>query len=256
MSIQNLNTISSFTTVSGATDNNSIFNEVAPSIELQSSNFIHTPLSKIDNEVYQFYLRMVDVDDTKFKILLGNSNTGSGQSIEIEFNSSEKLISLVNTSGLDISNDSVIIQRNIRDFLNFTNDKWYKIQIEIQSDKIRCFFDKILCFEFELSLSGLEFGFVNMAGSSNVYVSDLKIYVDQIVYGNVNINGANNENGRVVLYNQSTYEIVKYTEVDSNGEYFIFIEDDPLNSNKYFIYGFIENRTNIQPRGVLNITLS
>lgn len=256
MSITRFDAIADFDTISGATEDPATFNELAPGFLVEAGEHVLHDNSRIHNEVFKFHMRCADADDTSFKFMVGVNSSGVGQALQFDYDATNLYVRLVTASGIDVAYDTAEATMDLTNMLMVANDQFIPIQIEIQDNKIRCRVKNIIVAEYKsFQPTGTYFGFANLTGSANVYVSDLYWYNDQIVYGNVNLNGAANADGIVVLYNQSTYDVVEYRHTDNDGEYFIFIDDDPANLNKYFMYGFVEGQTSIQPRGVSNITL-
>lgn len=256
MAITHFDEIADFGTVSGVTEDVSVFYDQSPGFLAKAGEYVLEDNGRCINEVFKFWMRLTDVDDTSFKFMVGANSSGVGQYVQFDFDVTNMYVRLVTASGFDVAYDTAEATIDIKNMIALADNDWVPVQIEIQDNKIRCRFRNIICFEYKsFSPVGNYFGFCNLSGSADVHVSDLYWYTDQIVYGNVNLNGVADGRGIVVLYNQSTFEVVEYRHTDNDGEYYIFIDDDPINLNKYFMYGFIDGETNIQPRGVSNITL-
>ena len=249
MTITRFDAIADFDTVSGATD-------AAPGFLLEGSEHILHDNARIHNEVFKFDMQCANITNTKFKFMVGVNSLGIGQALEFDYDGATLYIRLVTSNGIDVDHMTAEATMDLTNMLVLVNGQSIPIRVEIQDNKIRCRVKNIIVAEYKsFSPNGNYFGFANRLNSSNVIITNLIQYSDQIVYGNVNLNGAANADGIVVLYNQNTYEVVEYHYTDGDGEYFIFIDDDPIYQNKYFMYGFIEGQTSIQPRGVSNITL-
>lgn len=257
MSIELINNIGYYTTVTGVTNSNEAIHTISPALKFTVDSHVLTDQSRMNNEVYKFHLRSENIDATNFKIIVGCDGSNVGPAIELDFTATSKIIRLVNQTALD-TNGATIAEKDITTLFDFSNatSQFIECRVEISKNKIRFYYAGRLCIDStQLVPMGTQFGFLNSPASSIVYVSDPYYYFDQILYGNVNLNGAPNSKGKVILYNQATYQVVSVTHCDSNGDYMIFVDDDPVNGNKYFLYGFIEDYTASQPRGVSNITL-
>ena len=256
MTITAITTVADFSTISGVIDTNTTYHTVAPSLSLPVGTYTLTDLGRINNEVFKFHLRLNDTDSTSFKIMLGCDNAGIGRAIQFDFSSTQKFVRLVNASGFDVAYDSVIEEKDIQSFFVDTAGLYVACRVEISNNKLRFYYGERLMLEtIILTTVGTYWGFCNLTSSTQLYVSDTFVVQDQILFGNVNLNGAADEDGNVIVYNQSTYEVYEYTECDANGEYMVFLDDDPVNQNKYFLYGYVLGIGTVQPRGVSNITL-
>lgn len=256
MAITHFDELADFGTVSGVTEDAGVFYDDGPGFLAEAGEYVLEDNGRCINEVFKFWMRLTDADATSFKFMVGANSSGVGQYVQFDFDATNMYVRLVTASGFDVAYDTAEATIDIKNMIVLSDIDWVPVQIEIQDNKIRCQVRNIVCFEYKsFSPVGNYFGFCNLTGSADVHISDLYWYTDQIVYGNVNLNGVADSNGIVVLYNQSTFDVVEYRHTDSDGEYYIFIDDDPANLNKYFMYGFIDGETNIQPRGVSNITL-
>lgn len=256
MTIQSINDVAQFSTNSGVVNSSEAFHEIAPAFKYAGGTFIYNDIGKFNNEAFKFYIRMDDVNSTTFKIMLGCDSNGAGQAIQFDFSSTNKWVRFVNTSGWDVLYDSVVVEKEISNLFRTPNSYFIECKVIVSNNKIRFYYNGMLLIDSTLfSPTSTYWGFCNRSGSSQVWTSDMFYVYDQILYGNVNLNGAADGRGIVVVYNQATYEVVSYTHCDDNGEYMVFLDDDPANVNKYFLYGFIPGVGTVQPRGVSNITL-
>jgi len=136
------------------------------------------------------------------------------------------------------------------------NDAWYPFKIIIANDILKVFFNGIMCIETSAyapngnwwALSGIDTG-------TDVFFSDVYYFESQVFFGNVNVNGVPDADGRAVLFNQDTPKMLQNGFSNVNGDYAILIEDDPASGNKYFLLGYVDDRHDVQPRGIGNITL-
>lgn len=256
MAIEAITSINHFDSVVGVVDSMESYHIVSPSLKFAPATSVIKEINRMHNEVFKFHIRMDDVELTKFKIMLGCDAAGVGRAIQFDFDANNKMVRYVNQSGIDVAYDSVIKEKDITNISLLNNAEYVECKVVISINKVQLFFQNRLCMEVtNFTTVGTNWGFCNLTGSSIVYLSDLYYIYDQILYGNVNLNGAPDSRGIVSLYNQATYELVKRVICDMNGEYMIFIDDDPANFNKYFLYGYVDGLTNLQPRGVSNITL-
>lgn len=258
MTIESITSVSSFDTSTGVAESNETYHTVLPSFKFLAGTHVITNAGRFHNEVFKFHLRMDDVNATNFKIMLGCDATGIGRAIQFDFNATNKWVRLVNASGIDVTYDSVISEKDLMPLFNFdsASGMFIECKVIISKNKLQFYYGNRLCVDtVQFTTVGNNWGFCNLTGSSQVWISDLSYIYDQILYGNVNLNGAPDDEGVVIVYNQSTYEVVEYTTCDTNGEYMVFLDDDPANVNKYFLYGFVNGVNGVQPRGVSNITL-
>ncbi len=248
--------VADFDTNSGVVNTNTAFHSIAPSFAYDAGDYVITDIGRFNNEAFKFYMRMDDVTATNFKIMLGCNAVGNGRAIQFDFSSTQKWVRLVTTSGIDQAFDTVLQETDIHSKRIINNDFFVEIKVIISNNKIKVYYQGLLVIDYQnFTIVGNNWGFANLTGSSLVYTSDMFYVYDQIIYGNVNLNGAPDSRGVVIMYNQSTYDVVEYTVCDPNGEYMIFIDDQPENFNKYFIYGFVNGVGTVQPRGVSNITI-
>lgn len=255
MTINAITDVADFTNV-GVENSTEAFHTISPSFKYGAADSVIQDISRFHNEVFKFHLRMDDVNATSFKIMLGCDASGTGRAIQFDFSTNNKWIRLVNTTGIDTAYASVVQEKDIEPLMIHTSGSFVECRVEISNNKLRFFFNNLIVLDTTLLTTvGTHWGFCNLTGSSQVWTSDMFHVFDQILFGNVNLNGAPDEDGVVIVYNQSTYAVVNYTRCDANGEYMVFIDDDPVNVNKYFLYGFITGLGTVQPRGVSNITL-
>lgn len=247
--------VADFTNV-GVVNSNEAYHTVAPAFKYAAATSVIKDISRFNNEAFKFHLRMDDVNSTSFKIMLGCDASGNGRAIQFDFSTNNKWIRLVNTTGIDAAYASVIAEKDIQNLMIHSSGSFIECRVEISNNKLRFMFNNLIVIDVTtFSTVGTHWGFCNLTGSSQVWTSDMFHVYDQILFGNVNLNGAPDANGIVIVYNQQTYAVVNYTRCDANGEYMVFIDDDPANANKYFLYGFITGLGTVQPRGVSNITL-
>jgi len=256
MSISNINTIAYFDTVTGVVDDGTNFHTVPGSLDFAVATNCVKDITRFNNEAFTFYIRMEDVTNTSFQVLLGGNNAWTGKAVRFDFSASNKWIRLADVNLADGALVTVLTEKDIHERFIFTNSVYIKVEIIISNDVVKVKYNNAPVLEYgAFSLIGNNWGFSNQTASAQVRVSDLYHYQDQIFWGNVNINGAPNAAGEVWLYNQSTYKVVDNQYCNAAGEYLIFLEDDPANLNKYFMYGYVPGSGNSQPRGVCNITL-
>jgi len=254
--IKHITNISQFDVNNGVDHSYTQFNTTSPSFMLDPATWWLKDNEQFHNEALKVHIRMDDVESTNFKIMFGCTSAGAGRALQFDFSATNKWVRLVNTSGIDQVYDSVIEEVDMHSRRPFTDALFVSLKIIISNNKLKCWFGNYFLFDIEtFSISGTYWGACNLTGSTRVYTGDVTAYSDQVLWGNVNLNGEPDDLGQVIVYNQDTYQVIDYTYCDSNGEYMVFLDDDPADMNKYFLYGFIPGIVYVQPRGVSNITL-
>ena len=254
MTINAITSISQFTNV-GVVDSNEAVHTITPALKFAVATSVINDITTLTNDAFKFHLRMDTVTATSFKLMIGCNATGTGYALQFDFSASNKWIRLVTTSGINQAYDTVVQEVDMHNRLNFTDAQFIPCVVKLVDNKIQLVYNGFIAIDSAWSPTETHWGFCNLTASSLVYVSDIFHVNNQILFGNVNLDGAPDNRGIVMLYAQSTYDIVEVVETDTNGEYMIFIDDDPANLNKYFLYGYIKGLGTVQPRGVSNITL-
>lgn len=212
--------------------------------------YIMKDITRNHNESFTSYFKTLDTINFKLQILFGCNNVGDGFAFSIE----QGLIKLVTTSLFVQS--SVIISKDISNIVTFINDQYYPVTVLIVHDKIQIFLNNLLLIEYVGFVAVADnYGYHLNGGTSNVYVSDTIYYDDQIIWGNINLNGQNNEDGIALLFSQLSIEFLTDSRCDENGNWMIFIEEDPVQQNKHILIGEITSKEYLQPKGISNITL-
>jgi hypothetical protein len=251
------NRLTDYSINNGVTENTTIFKYESPSFELTSGSYIIKDLNRMYNEAITCWLSSSDFTNSKFQILIGCDNAGNGVALRFDMSSSQFFIRLVYISSFgNPTYDSVIIERDLFNILNLVNNTFYKISLYLSQDKVGVLFDDVDVFEISnVTFTGNYFGFSGIDTPTSIFVSDIYYYSDSVFYGNVNLNGVPDDSGNVLMLNQQTYSMVNLDRCDVDGNWMIFLEDDPINFNKYVLIGYISDRPDLQPRGVGNITL-
>lgn len=256
MAIVQANSISYYDTNSGVTDDNVTYKSMSPSMSMAAGTYVLKDLTRFNNEVFKFYVRFSDVTNTHFKLMIGIDNMGTGRAVHFDFSSTDAWVRLVNTSGLDQTYDTVITEHNLYNRMTMVNDQFVECRAEIVNGNFQFYFNGMRVLQSTAFTANANyFGFCNLTTGTQVYVSDVEYIYDQIIWGNVNLDGNPQAEGIVGCYKQSTLELYKYIRCLTNGAYMIFIDDDPVNANKYFIYGYVKDQGIVQPRGISNITI-
>lgn len=256
MTIEAITDVAQFDTVVAATNIESKFHTVGPGFKFPAGGYVVRDQLRMYNEAFKFYVNLTNKDNVSFKMMLGCDNTGTGKAIQMDFTATTVHFRLVTTSGFDVAYDTVIQEKEMSNKLVLQSDTWIECKVIVRANKLEFYFGNRRCIQLDtFTPDGNNWGWCTLTGSDTVYTSDMFYVYDQIIYGNVNLNGAPDAKGVVVMFNQNTYELVARTECDANGEYMIFLDDDPAHGNKYFMYGYVEGLNNIQPRGVSNISL-
>ncbi len=249
--INPLYNISDWTQQSNITQDNDTFKYNSPSLFFAtgSPSYIIKDLGRHHNESLTFYLRSDDLVNSSFFVLFGCNDLGDGYAIDIKYHQ----LRLV-TIGT-YSETSVILDSS--ELFWQANNQFHKIKLLIVNSKIQLFFNDGLLLEYdEFTKVGDYIGFHNNNSLSNHWISDSIWYDDQILWGNININGVNNQDGFVLLYSQFDMAYIQNQSTDDTGNWMMFIEEDPIHQNKHVLVGGINSpTTNLQPKGVSSITL-
>lgn len=249
--------LSSFDTNSGVTEDALDFNAISPSLVLTSGDYAIKDMSLFDNQGFTFYMKET-YGTSKYRILIGTDVAGAGHCLDFVSSGTSDVFTLGTTTAFNDALATTIESVELNQTYLFTSDSNFrKVTIKIINGDIFVYLDGygLLCSAINQTLTGTHFGIAGLDTASDVHISDLTNYENQIYWGNINLNGAPDENGYARMYNRVTHELEYESKADADGNYSILIEDDPANGNKYYIIGFIDGVTAIQPRGVSNITL-
>ena len=240
-----------FTVNNGVNIIPSIYKYTSPGMVFPAAtNVQYDTTGPFDNVAFTTWVRFTDIDDGKIRFHIGCTSAGVGKSIDLVMSATNWKIQYNNISSWDGAPDAVNSEKDLRlRGMSFKDAIFYK--------QLRVYFNNILCIADDLySPAGGWWGISGMDSATTTYVSDTYLYEEQCLWGNVNVNGVPQAiQGRAVLFNQDVVEVIEYSTTNADGDYIIFLEDDPINLNKYFLLGFIADQTNIQPRGVGNITI-
>lgn len=222
---------------------------------LYFNNTLATPyiikdMGRINNEVYKTYIKSPTIDSLQFLVCFGCDNLGNGYALEFKagFINLVTLLSYVPTQTL-------ATKRHQR---QTSSNSWIRVKIVIVNKKCKIFFslENTMAFEIENFIpSGNYFGYYMNGSTVDAYVSDTVHYTDQVLWGNINLNGDNQSDGRSVLLEQSTLSFIDKDDCDSLGNWAIFVDEDPLDQTRHILLGLIDNKKNIQPKGISGITL-
>lgn len=248
-----------FTLNSGLVNIPSIYRDTTPGILLTSGTHAYYDTgSPFTNAAITGWVRFTDHNDGKFRLHLGCTSGGVGKAIDIVMSATGWKVQYVNISSWDGLPDAVNSEFDFKPRgWDFIDNTFYNFKVYLANNHLKVYFNNTLALtEIAYAPAG---GFTGISGidtNTSTYVSDMYYYEEQCLWGNVNINGIpQSVDGRAVLFSQDIVEVVEYSATNTDGDYLIFLEDDPVNLNKYFLIGFIADQTDIQPRGVSNITI-
>ena len=233
MAINSLYTLADFDVNSNVTEDNVEYKTTSPCFLFNHtlSPYITKNLTRFHNETFTLYFKAVDVTTFKLLILIGADSSGDGYAISLEENSMKlvELISYVPQTDL-VTKDLTRIAPSI-------NDTYYKITILVANTKIECFLDDMLMMEYSSFVKyDNHFGYHLNGGTSNVYVSDTIYFDDQILWGEVALVNTPNEDGFVLLFDQTDISFITHAGCDINGKYMIFVDEDPVQQNLHIIH--------------------
>lgn len=252
MTINTLYNLTDYDTNSNVTEDNVEFHTTSPCFLMDHTltPYILKDLTRSHNESITTYFKTTDVINFKIQVLFGSNVTGTGYAFSIEHG----LIKLVTTT--TFTESSILISKDISNIIEFTNDTYYPLKILIVNDKIELYINNLLLIEY-IGFTAIDnnIGYHLNGGTANVYISDTIYYDDQIIWGNINLNGQNNEDGIALLFSQLSIEFLTDSRCDENGNWMIFIEEDPVQQNKHILIGEITSKEYLQPKGISNITL-
>jgi hypothetical protein len=258
MSRTRIQYIADFDTNSGVVESSPIFKDEAPGLGVQTTTHGVNDITDISNFAISGYVRFSDIAGGKARVVFGATVAGVGKAIDFVMSGAGWKVQYVDITTFDGAATAVNQEVDfMRRAFEYYSDVWYKFQIIAQGTNLRVIFDGKECFDLtNFAPAGTYVGIAGIDTASFSYFSDLEYWHNQVFYGNVNINGVPQPlEGRAIMFHQTFYNVVEYTATNANGDYMIFIQDDPTNLNKYFLIGYVDNRRDIQPRGVANITL-
>lgn len=248
-----------FTLNSGAVNIPSVYKDTSPGILLTSgTHAYYDTAGPFNNAAVTAWVRFTDILDGKFRLHLGCTSAGVGKAIDIVMDATGWKVQYVNISSWDGLPDTVNSEKNFKlRGWEFLSNTFYKLTVYLANNQLKVYFNGALAIDdTNYAPAGGYMGISGIDTNTSTYVSDMYFYEEQCLWGNVNINGiAQATSGRAVLFSQDIVEVVEYSATNADGDYLIFLEDDPVNLNKYFLIGFIADQTDIQPRGVSNITI-
>jgi hypothetical protein len=258
MTVERIQYLTDFDTNSGVTEDFTSFHEESPSVKVESGQYIEKDIGQMTNFAMAAWVNFSNIDNGKLRILLGTNASGIGKAIDFTMSAAGwkvQYVEIASHTGVPSSIDQEAEFK--RRGFEFYSNKYYKVLVYLSGGTLTVKFDgKPALHITNYVPTGTLWGLSGRDSFSYVNVSDIRVYENQVFYGNVNINGIHQgDQGRVRMYDQTFYTIVEDVECDSSGNYMIFLEDDPLSLNKYFMIGYVDNRKDIQPRGVANITL-
>jgi len=173
---------------------------------------------------------------------------GNGYAIEL----SQYNIKLINI--LNFVESVVILDQYMYPWL--INSHWHNMKLLISNGKIEFFINGGSILQYNsFEKVGDHFGYHNNNSPTTMYISDTIWYDDQIIWGNVNVNGSNNQDGFVLLYKQFDITLHQSTITDVNGNWMMLMEEDPIEQNKHILVGGITSDDNLQPKGISSVTL-
>lgn len=255
--------IADFTLTSATAPSNVayVFKDISPGIYMGSGEYCVKDQTSLDNFALTFYYKFLNATSSGIRVAFGCDNTGVGYSFDYVISTATDVkykINQLTTAGWTNAPDTTLYEIDAYHGYvhNISNvNEWRKLSIVIAGSRLQIYTDDDYLFyeDLNFTISGTHWGLASL-GTNVLYISDVYVYENQIFYGNVNIDGTTySENGYVNLYNQQDMSFVKRSTCDTNGDYMLFIEDDPINQNKYYILGYYSDKKNIQPRGVSNL---
>lgn len=252
----NIKNLADFTLNSGVVENATIYNDVTPALDVDTGTYIYHDSTDISNFGLICYVRFGDVTASQFRILLGVNSSGVGRALDFNMTGSSQTCAFVTISSFTGAADTTLVSKEFLPRIPLIDDTFYKISVVIANDIIKVFVNNYIMFESTSFVpTDSIWGYSGMSTSTLVYVSDTYWYKDQVFWGNVNLNAVPDGDGVATLYNQGTHALVSRVQCNDDGDYTLLVDDDPANFTKYFLIGNITTLTNIQPRGVGNITL-
>ena len=249
--INELYDLTDWTSNNGVTENNDIYKYNQPSLLFASGlpSYVMKDLGRQHNDTYITWIRCDTVADIDFKFIFGSNELGDG----FAFNLTQYNARLINISTF---NESAEIVNEYVPFMWLADSTWHEIKVIIINDKIQFYVNNQLLIEYlDFSKVGDYIGFHNNSSLTDTYIGDTIWYDDQILWGNINVNGVNDEDGWIVLYKQTGIEYIENTFADERGNWAIFVKEDPRQQFKHILVGGITSRENLQPKGISSITL-
>lgn len=250
MSINTLYTISDYSLSSNMVEDTDTYKYNSPSLKFATGapSYITKDLERHHNEGFASWIYTPDINSFTFKILFGCDSLGNGFALEL----SQYNIKLINITAYVES--GVIIDQPM--YIWITNSHWHKIKLIIANGKVEFYFNEGLILQYNaFSKVGDYFGYHNNNSPVDVYISDTIWYDDQIIWGNVNVNGTKNQDGFVLLYKQIDITLHQNTLTDISGNWMMLMEEDPIEQNKHVLIGGISSDDNLQPKGISSVTL-
>lgn len=250
MAINPIHLLTDYDVNSNVTEDNTEFKTTSPCFKFDQSlsPYILKNMTRFHNETFTLYFKAVNVTTFKLLVMIGSDVTGNGYAISLENNS----IKLVNTAIFVPQTEFVI--KDLTRILSMENDTYYKLSIMVANNKLECFIDDMLVLDYTPFLKyGDYFGYHLNGGTSNVYVSDTIYFDDQILWGEVALVSTPDEDGFVLLFDQTDIGFISRGNCNVNGNYLIFVDEDPLDQNLHIMVGAIS--TELQPKGISNVTI-
>lgn len=250
--INTLTRLTDYDIVNNVVEDHANYYNISPSFYFNYTlaPYMLKDMGRFHNEAFKFSFNSPDVSNFKFQVLFGCNSSGDGYAVSIE-NSIMKLVT-VST----FVETAVLSERGLSRSMNFANNTYYSFKLVIANAKLQIYLNDNLFMEYN-SFSPIAnyYGYHLNGSTANVYISDTTYYDDQVIWGNVNLNGENNEDGFSLLFNQISIDLHSYSPCDTSGNWIIFIDDDPIQQNRFILIGAISSKEYLQPKGISSITL-
>ena len=249
--INELYNIEDWTISNGVTENNDIYKYNQPSLFFASGSpsYVMKDLGRHHNETYITWYRATSINNLNVLFLLGCNDLGDGFAIHL----TRYDIRLIT---IGTFNETSEIMSEYIPFVYSASNVFLELKVTIVNAKIQVFINNQIVLEYlDFSKVGDYIGIHNNTSITDMYIGDTIWYDDQNLWGNINVNSVNDEDGWVVLYKQTGIEYMDNVFADERGNWSIFIKEDPRQQFKHIIVGGITSKENLQPRGISSITL-
>lgn len=252
MAINTLYTLADFTTNSSVTEDNVEFHTTSPCFKFDHtlSPYLMKNMLRFHNETFTLYFKANDITLFNLEVLIGCNIGGDGYGVLIE----DGLISLVDTTIFVPTN--TILSKDLTRMNPLLSNTYYKLSIMVVNNKLEVFLDDVLVLEYSNFVKvDNYFGYHLNGGTTNVYVSDTIYFDDQIVWGEIAYVNRGDEDGFMLMYDQTDISFMGVAECDADGNYMMFVDEDPVDQNLHIMVGAIHTQQQIQPKGISSVTI-
>ena len=254
MAKETLYTLADFDIVSNVTEDPVLKYENPPSFYFENtlSPYMLKDMGRIHNEVYKMYIQSSDINNIDFMILFGCDDIGNGYAVHIDALD----IKVVELVAYNVTN-TLSSKPHFRMTINNT---WFFVEIHIANKKLDVFltnkYNKVSNVTNFIPV-GNYFGYKNIisANSVNANVSDTMHYTDQILWGNINVNGDGLDTSDAVLFEETTFSFIYKYNCDQYGDWAIFVDEEATDQTRHILLGLVNTERNIQAKGILGITI-